>query len=59
MNRMAPHPLVCSAFVYVRQSSPNQLTTNPESRRRPIQLTRASTYLAELNLRFASRQGAK
>jgi len=42
MNKIAPDHLVRSAFVYVRQSTPDQLINNPESRRRQYALaTRA------------------
>ena len=34
MNKIAPDHLTRSAFVYVRQSTPDQLTNDPESRRR-------------------------
>jgi excisionase family DNA binding protein len=44
MNKIAPDHLTRSAFVYVRQSTPDQLTNNPESRRRQYALaTRAHT----------------
>lgn len=44
MNKIAPDHLTRSAFVYVRQSTPDQLTNNPESRRRQYALaTRAQT----------------
>ena len=44
MNKIAPDHLARSAFVYVRQSTPDQLINNPESRRRQYALaTRART----------------
>lgn len=44
MNKIAPHHLARSAFVYVRQSTADQLTNNPESRRRQYALeTRANS----------------
>jgi DNA invertase Pin-like site-specific DNA recombinase len=42
MNKITPDHLVRSAYVYVRQSTPDQLVNNPESRRRQYALaTRA------------------
>jgi excisionase family DNA binding protein len=42
MNKIAPEHLARGAYVYVRQSSPDQLINNPESRRRQYALeTRA------------------
>jgi hypothetical protein len=42
MNRMTPEHLARDAYVYVRQSTPDQLLNNPESRRRQYDLvTRA------------------
>ncbi|MCP3476597.1 recombinase family protein [Bradyrhizobium sp. CCGUVB1N3] len=42
MNKIAPHHLSRSAYVYVRQSTSDQLANNPESRRRQYALaTRA------------------
>jgi DNA invertase Pin-like site-specific DNA recombinase len=42
MNKIVPDHLARSAFVYVRQSTPDQLINNPESRRRQYALaTRA------------------
>jgi hypothetical protein len=32
MNRITPDHLTRSAYVYVRQSTPDQLANNPESR---------------------------
>src|SRR6202140_681469 len=44
MNKTAPDHLARSAYVYVRQSTPDQLINNPESRRRQYALaTRART----------------
>src|SRR6202049_807057 len=44
MNKIAPDHLARSAFVYVRQSTPDQLINNPESRRRQYALaTRAQS----------------
>lgn len=44
MNKIGPHHLARSAFVYVRQSTADQLTNNPESRRRQYALeTRAKS----------------
>jgi excisionase family DNA binding protein len=44
MNKIAPDHLARSAFVYVRQSTPDQLANNPESRRRQYALAaRAQT----------------
>jgi DNA invertase Pin-like site-specific DNA recombinase len=44
MNKIVPDHLARSAFVYVRQSTPDQLINNPESRRRQYALaTRART----------------
>jgi hypothetical protein len=44
MNKIAPDHLARSAFVYVRQSTADQLINNPESRRRQYALaTRAQT----------------
>ena len=34
MNKITPDHLTRSAYVYVRQSTPDQLANNPESRRR-------------------------
>ena len=42
MNKIAPHHLSRSAYVYVRQSKPDQVVNNQESRRRQYALaTRA------------------
>ena len=42
MNKITPDHLSRSAYVYVRQSTPDQLINNPESRRRQYGLaTRA------------------
>lgn len=42
MNKITPDHLRRSAYVYVRQSTPDQLANNPESRRRQYALpTRA------------------
>ena len=42
MNKITPDHLSRSAYVYVRQSTPDQLANNPESRRRQYALaTRA------------------
>jgi DNA invertase Pin-like site-specific DNA recombinase len=42
MNKIAPHHLSRSAYVYVRQSKPDQVVNNRESRRRQYALaTRA------------------
>ena len=42
MNKIAPEHLARDAYVYVRQSTPDQLLNNPESRRRQYALeTRA------------------
>jgi excisionase family DNA binding protein len=44
MNKITPEHLSRSAYVYVRQSTPDQLMNNPESRRRQYALaTRART----------------
>jgi excisionase family DNA binding protein len=44
MNKITPDHLARSAYVYVRQSTPDQLVNNPESRRRQYALaTRART----------------
>jgi DNA invertase Pin-like site-specific DNA recombinase len=44
MNKIAPDHLARSAFVYARQSTPDQLIDNPESRRRQYAFaTRART----------------
>src|SRR6266550_2444683 len=44
MNKITPDHLSRSAYVYVRQSTPDQLANNPESRRRQYALaTRART----------------
>jgi excisionase family DNA binding protein len=44
MNKITPDHLGRSAYVYVRQSTPDQLANNPESRRRQYALaTRART----------------
>jgi DNA invertase Pin-like site-specific DNA recombinase len=44
MNKIAPHHVARSAFVNVRQSTADQLTNNPESRRRQYALeTRAKS----------------
>src|SRR5229473_5900210 len=44
MNKITPDHLARSAYVYVRQSTPDQLINNPESRRRQYALaTRART----------------
>ena len=34
MNKIAPHHLSRTAYVYVRQSKPDQVVNNQESRRR-------------------------
>ena len=39
MNKITPDHLLRSAYVYVRQSTPDQLINNPESRRRQYALT--------------------
>src|SRR5260370_16195673 len=39
MNKVTPDHLARSAYVYVRQSTADQLTNNPESRRRQYALT--------------------
>ena len=42
MNKITPEHLSRDAYVYVRQSTPDQLLNNPESRRRQYALeTRA------------------
>lgn len=46
MNKIAPDDLARSAFVYVRQSTPDQLINNPESRRRQYALAPAPRHLA-------------
>jgi hypothetical protein len=38
MNKIAPHHLSRSAYVYVRQSTPDQVINNQESRRRQYAL---------------------
>jgi DNA invertase Pin-like site-specific DNA recombinase len=38
MNKITPDHLARSAYVYVRQSTPDQLAHNPESRRRQYAL---------------------
>ncbi len=38
MNKITPDHLSRSAYVYVRQSTPDQLANNPESRRRQYAL---------------------
>jgi DNA invertase Pin-like site-specific DNA recombinase len=38
MNKITPDHLTRSAYVYVRQSTPDQLANNPESRRRQYAL---------------------
>ena len=38
MNKITPDHLMRSAYVYVRQSTPDQLANNPESRRRQYAL---------------------
>jgi hypothetical protein len=38
MNRITPDHLARSAYVYVRQSTTDQLLNNPESRRRQYDL---------------------
>ena len=48
MNKLTPEHLSRDAYVYVRQSTPDQLLNNPESRRRQYALeTRALSRLGE------------
>ncbi len=50
MNKITPDHLSRSAYVYVRQSTPDQLTNNPESRRRQYALTARARALGWENI---------
>ena len=45
MNKITPEHLTRGAYVYVRQSSPDQLINNPESRRRHHYSTRTECMI--------------
>ena len=50
MNRITPDHLARSAYVYVRQSTPDQLANNPESRRRQYALASRARSLGWENV---------
>ena len=50
MNRITPDHLTRSAYVYVRQSTPDQLANNPESRRRQYALADRARVLGWENV---------
>src|SRR6266481_6973742 len=50
MNRITPEHLARGAYVYVRQSTPDQLANNPESRRRQYALTTRARSLGWENV---------
>jgi excisionase family DNA binding protein len=50
MNRITADHLSRSAYIYVRQSTPDQLTNNPESRRRQYALTTRARALGWQNV---------
>src|ERR1700720_2639757 len=50
MNKITPDHLTRSAYVYVRQSTPDQLTNNPESRRRQYALADRARTLGWSNV---------
>jgi DNA invertase Pin-like site-specific DNA recombinase len=50
MNRITTAHLSRSAYIYVRQSTPDQLTNNPESRRRQYALTTRARALGWQNV---------
>src|SRR5262245_64296234 len=45
MNKITPEHLARNAYVYVRQSTPDQLLNNPESRRRQYTLVERARAL--------------
>ena len=64
MNKITPDHLSRSAYVYVRQSTPDQLINNPESRRRQYGLaTRARALGWEnvivISMTLAARAAAR
>jgi DNA invertase Pin-like site-specific DNA recombinase len=50
MNKITPDHLSRSAYVYVRQSTPDQLANNPESRRRQYALAARARALGWENV---------
>src|SRR6202158_5468234 len=50
MNKITPDHLARSAYVYVRQSTPDQLANNPESRRRQYALADRARVLGWENV---------
>ena len=50
MNKITPDHLTRSAYVYVRQSTPDQLANNPESRRRQYALADRARVLGWENV---------
>jgi len=50
MNRITPDHLARSAYVYVRQSTTDQLLNNPESRRRQYDLATRARSLGWQNV---------
>jgi len=50
MNKITPDHLTRSAYVYVRQSTPDQLANNPESRRRQYALADRARVLGWKNV---------
>ena len=50
MNRITPEHLVRGAYVYVRQSTADQLVNNPESRRRQYALAKRAQALGWQNI---------
>ena len=50
MTKITPDHLARSAYVYVRQSTPDQLLNNPESRRRQYALTTRARALGWENV---------
>jgi DNA invertase Pin-like site-specific DNA recombinase len=45
MNKITPDHLLRNAYIYVRQSTPDQLINNPESRRRQYGLVNRARAL--------------
>jgi DNA invertase Pin-like site-specific DNA recombinase len=50
MNKITPEHLSRAAYVYVRQSTPDQLLSNPESRRRQYGLVTRARALGRENV---------
>jgi len=50
MNKITPDHLARTAYVYVRQSTPDQLLNNPESRRRQYALRARAEALGWRNV---------